>query len=57
MGEVPLESIGSYYQPSRSDQMVHFQTSDSPWQTSPEGLAVKVNPRSEIGRFGLIGLH
>jgi len=34
--------------------MVHFQTSDSPGQTPSKGLASKVNPRSKIGRFGLM---
>ena len=34
--------------------MVHTHFLDSPLQSPGEGLAVKVNPRSEIGRFGLI---
>jgi len=37
----------------QSYHMLHIQTSDSTRQTSQKGLAVKVNPRSEIGRFGL----
>jgi len=40
------------HQPARLNQMVHFQTSDSPGQNPSEGQALKV--RSKIGRFGLI---
>ena len=50
-----LATVWTYHQPLQLEHMVHFQTSDSPWQTPPKGLAVKVDPRYEIGRLSLIG--
>ena len=49
-----LTLVAYCHVPSRLDQMVHFQTYNSPREAPPKGLAVKVNLRSEIGRFGLI---
>ena len=40
--------------PSRNDQIYQSQISDSPWQTPPNGMAVKVNLGSGIDRFGPI---